>query len=66
MSTYLSGEPDAGKPPVRFGGRGRGIPLLLPRLVDGGRANSVAPGRVLEEFSRCKRIPVALVQYRLA
>ncbi len=26
----LTGKPDAGKPPVRFGGRGGGYPLSLP------------------------------------
>src|SRR5881394_276005 len=30
MRHYLSGEPDAGEPPVRFGGRGEVNPLLRP------------------------------------
>src|SRR5436305_9387078 len=30
MRNYLSGEPDAGDPPVRFGGRGEVNPSLRP------------------------------------
>jgi hypothetical protein len=33
MSNYLSGEPDAGKPPVRFGGRGKGLPCSDPYQI---------------------------------
>jgi hypothetical protein len=29
----LTGKPDAGKPPVRFGGRGKVNPLFLPLSV---------------------------------
>src|SRR5260221_5397533 len=30
LTNPLTGEPDAGDPPVRFGGRGSGQPLSLP------------------------------------
>src|SRR6185295_11966108 len=30
LTNPLTGEPDAGDPPVRFGGRGSGKPLSLP------------------------------------
>jgi hypothetical protein len=30
----LTGEPDAGNPPVRFGGRGEAHPSSLPLFVD--------------------------------
>src|SRR5688572_14525260 len=32
MSNYLSGEPDAGEPPVRFGGRGE-VSFLAPTPI---------------------------------
>jgi len=37
MRKPLTGEPDAGKPPVRFGGRGRsGNGRLLPQIIQEG------------------------------
>src|SRR5260221_102163 len=33
LTNPLTGEPDAGDPPVRFGGRGSGQPLSLPLSV---------------------------------
>src|SRR5260221_5857264 len=45
LTNPLTGEPDAGDPPVRFGGRGSGQPLSLPlsRQTHGPAARGQLP-----------------------
>src|SRR5260221_10597734 len=44
LTNPLTGEPDAGDPPVRFGGRGSGQPLSLPLSLY--TSGSLSPARV--------------------
>ena len=52
MRNYLSGEPDAGKPPVRFGGRGEVNPSSRP-LYEGQTAESARHGTQGTPYPPC-------------
>jgi len=52
---YSSGEPDAGKPPVRFGGRGdfnAVVPTPIYHLVPSGQQTSPTPVHLFDSTSR--------------
>jgi hypothetical protein len=48
-SDYLSGEPDAGDPPVRFGGRDE-VPCLIPTPIGRLTAGASAPVSALNRW----------------
>ena len=43
MRNHLSGEPDAGKPPVRFGGRGEVLSLVPTPILSALRFDGFGP-----------------------
>jgi len=58
----LTGEPDAGNPPVRFGGRGKVNPLSLPLSVFRQRPLNTTTGCGLSRSAAARDIHVLRVE----